>query len=115
MSLSFVGVAWPLSLLAATIFGFTSGQNYDEAQEARDERLARNTEIAAAKGTASVIAAMIPQNKTIIQKVQREIETNTVYRDCRHSPDALRLLNESLTGRQQPSDSKLPGTDTTAQ
>lgn len=65
---------------------------------------------AAQDGAAKAIAANKPINQTIVQKVQHEIETNTVYRDCRNTPDGLFRINEALTGRAQPAgDGKLPG------
>ena len=69
---------------------------------------------AAQTGAAAAIAGNKPINQTIVQKVQHEIQTNTVYADCKHTDAGLRGINEALTGRPQPAgDSQLSETGAT--
>jgi hypothetical protein len=80
------------------------------AQQKKSEDLVREAGEAAQLAAAAEIAKIKPRNVTIQQEVRREIETNTVYRDCRVPADGVRLANEALTGRAQPAGGgKLPG------
>lgn len=65
---------------------------------------------AASEGAASAISSIEFKQITIHNKLEREIRTNTVYTDCKHTPDGLQLINEALSnGANKPvSDSKLP-------
>lgn len=56
----------------------------------------------AASAAASAIANMKVRNVTIRQETEREIRTNTVYGDCRNTPDVMRNINEALTGGAEP-------------
>lgn len=95
-------------LVAGLLGGFTGAwqvQNWRHGAEqnvqAREERAREETRKAAQEGAAEAIAALKPVNTTIVQKVQREIQTNTVYRDCRLPADGMRLANEAITGRPE--------------
>lgn len=48
------------------------------------------------EAAARKIAKIEVKSETIIKPIQKEIRTNTVYRDCKHSPDQLRNLNELI-------------------
>ncbi len=89
-------------LIGGTWYGTGLGEDKEYAKRAREDRIVQQAGEAAQSAAASVIAANKPVNQTIVQKVQREIQTNTVYADCRHSPDGLRLVNQAITGRAQP-------------
>lgn len=93
-------------LIAGLLGGFTGAwqvQNWrhgaEENAQAREERAREETRKAAQEGAAEAIAALKPINTTIVQKVQRELQTNTIYRDCRLPADGMRLANEAITGR----------------
>lgn len=62
--------------------------------------------------TAKAISEIEVKNVTIYQKATREVIKEPVYRDCIHTSDGLRLVNEALSNgkvRTEPSgDSKLP-------
>lgn len=95
------------AILIAGLLGGATGawqiQNWrhgaEEAIQAREDRARQETREAAQQGAASAIAALKPLNTTIVQKVQRELQTNTVYRDCKLPPAGLQLANEAITGR----------------
>jgi hypothetical protein len=96
-------------LIAGLLAGGTSAwqvqswrHGAEQNAQAMADRAREETRQAAQQGAAEAIAALKPVNTTIVQKVQREIQTNTVYRDCRLPADGLRLANESITGRAEP-------------
>lgn len=49
--------------------------------------------------TAEELAKLDIKQVTIKQEVQKHVIEKPVYRDCKHDPDALRLLNDTLEGR----------------
>lgn len=79
-------------------YGTAVGEDRETARNARDDQVAQQTREAAAKGTAEVIAQLKPINKTIVQRAQKEIYENTVYRDCRVPAAGVQLANEAITG-----------------
>lgn len=76
-----------------------AGADEISAKQAKEEDIRRQTLEVAQQGAAAAIAANRPRNVTIRQETEREIQTRTVYADCRHSPDQLQRINEALTGR----------------
>lgn len=60
--------------------------------------------------TEEAIARIRIENRTIYNETQREIQTNTVYRDCVLPADGVRLANQARTGSGQPSGSVPAGT-----
>ena len=62
---------------------------------------------------AAAVADVEQKRQIITQKVTHEIQTNTVYADCKHSDSMLSTVNEALTGRPNgPPTGQLPKTDT---
>jgi hypothetical protein len=47
-------------------------------------------------------------NTAVQNEVQLDIRTNTVYADCKHSDDGLRLLNNAITNGGPAGDCKRP-------
>lgn len=84
--------------------GSVNTKNRLEAQAAREERIAQMTYEKAMAATASEISKIKVVNKTITQELEREVRTEPVYIDCRHSDDVKRLLDAILTG-QAPAES----------
>lgn len=95
-----IGVLWAASLASGGAFAYQAGQDNVTAFNAKAEKIVLATREAGQQGAAAAIAANRPRNNTIINEVQREIQTNTVYADCRHTPAGLRGLNEALTGKR---------------
>lgn len=100
--------------VAATVGAFFYGQRIgaqgEIAKQAGIDAAVRDTREAAQQGAAAAIAALKPRNVTIRQELEREIQTNTVYRDCVVPAGGVRLANEALTGRAQPAGGvELPG------
>lgn len=107
-----IGAAWVASIAGAGWVAYGAGQDNVTAFNAKAEQIVRDTREAAQTGAATAIAANRPRNTTIVNEVQREIQNNTVYAECRNTPVGMRGINEALTGQRPESagDSKLPGT-----
>lgn len=110
MTTYIVGVLWALSLAAGCFFSYGAGQDNVTAFNVKAEAIVAATREAGQQGAAAAIASNRPRNQTIINEVQREIQTNTVYADCRHTPAGLRGINEALTGKraERPGGGELP-------
>lgn len=101
--------------VGAFFYGQHVGEQGAEAQAAREERIAKVATEAGQKGVAEAIAKLKPRNVTIRQELAREIQTNTVYRDCRVPSGGVRIANDALTGWAEPSGGgQLPGVDPSA-
>ncbi|UST52972.1 hypothetical protein NF681_11515 [Comamonadaceae bacterium OTU4NAUVB1] len=92
-------LAWAASAGGAFLYGKHVGAEHEIATQARIDKSIETTRDAAQQGAANAIAALKPVNKTIVQKTQREITENVVYRDCRVPIDGVRLANEAITGQ----------------
>ena len=57
---------------------------------------------AQAKQAAADLEAVRGQGDEALARVLRALRSQRVYVDCRHSAEALRNLNEALTGRPSP-------------
>lgn len=95
--------------------GMGIGEDREFAKRAREDAIVTKVSDAAQVAAAAAIAKNRPRNVTIRQETEREIQTRTEYRDCRHGPNGVRLVNEALTGRAEPAGGvQLPGTGATA-
>jgi ABC-type dipeptide/oligopeptide/nickel transport system ATPase subunit len=105
------GVFWVLSVGGAYVKGQGAGANRVIAGQASADQVRRDTIEAAQQGAAKAIAALKPINTTIVQKTQKEVRENTIYRDCRVPASGVQLANEAITARPaQPSGGQqLPG------
>lgn len=101
------------SLVAAYAYGVSVGKDRETATQARIDKSNSEVRDLALKSAAEAISKIKVQNTTIKGEVQREIQTNTVYRDCRLPVDGLRIINDALSGQRaiSPGDSKLPRAD----
>ena len=98
-----------LACIGSFWYGTEVGADGEIANQKKLDDVVIAVKEAAQSGAAQAIAANQPINKTIVQKVQHEIQTNTVYAECKHTDAGLRGVNEALTGRAQPvGDRKLP-------
>ena len=102
------------AILAAGAGGFKLGVDHEVAVQAReDEHIAQAVDAATAVA-AKAIGELRPKYTTIQNEVQRETQTNVVYRDCKLSDDGLRLANQALNaGTNAAGGGKLPDADTT--
>ena len=106
-------LAVAIALIAAYAVGRHDGNTITEGAAAREERIAQVALDKATVATADALSKMEVKNVTIRQTMQREIIREPVYRDCKHSADGLRSVNEALSGSTlSPGDRKLSGPDT---
>jgi hypothetical protein len=96
--------------------GYWQGAKHKEAeiiaQAARDAVIGQEAQDKALAAAAERVIQLDVQNKTIHAKTEVIVREVPVYRDCKHSPDGLRNVNEALTGQaESPADGKLPTTD----
>jgi hypothetical protein len=83
-----------------------------EAAKAREERLVKEASDAASKAAAQAIANLEIKHTTIKQTLEKEVRVIRDYGACKHSPDGLRALNDTLTnGAKRPGDSSVPRAD----
>jgi len=87
------GLLWAASVASAFFYGINVGDDHVTASVAREERIGRVAAAAATSAAASAIAGIEVRNVTIQSKLQREVLTREVFRDCRSGDDAVRLLN----------------------
>lgn len=103
-----------VGLVGAALYGaYSHGISVAEGRQASAELAAQQTKEAAMQGAAEAISKIKITNTTVRGEVQREIQTNTVYRDCKLPADGLRIANEAITGKRgkRAGESQLPATD----
>lgn len=107
-----VALGWAASVGGAFFYGQGVGADAVTAKQVAVDTVIQQTRDAAQQGTAAAIALIKPRNVTIRQETEREIQTNTVYRDCRVPAGGMRLANEAITGRAEPAGPvQLPSAD----
>lgn len=95
------------SLFGSFQYGVSVGVDRETATQARIDKATAATLETAQQGAAAAIAKIKITNTTIKGEVQREVQTNTVYRDCRVPSDGMRIINDALSGKRS-GDSELP-------
>jgi hypothetical protein len=93
-------VLWIISIAIAGYTGYDYAAAKGEAEAARDVKVAQIASDSAANAAALAISKIRVTNTTVNQEVQREVRTNTVYLDCKHSAEQLQRINEVLTGHR---------------
>jgi hypothetical protein len=104
-------VVFLLACLGSLYGGYQLGTDLNQAKHDAALVAKKAGEDAALKAAAEAIARIEVKSETHIQPVRTEIRTNTVYRDCQHSPDSLRHLNSLISG-DEPAAGGLPEGDT---
>lgn len=104
-------IAALVAVLAAGAGGFKLGADHELASQAREDKHVAAAVAAANMASAYAIAGIKVTNTTIRQELEREIKTNTIYAECKHSSGGLRSINEALARPRSAGDSKLPGSD----
>ena len=102
-----------LGVCGAGWIGFQTGIDHQKSSESDRNEAIRLAADQASQVAAAAINKIKVVNTTIQQEIQHETRTNTVYLDCRHTPDGLRLINSTLSGDQTitPGGSQLPQID----
>jgi len=100
------------AILAAGAGGFKLGVDHEFASQAREDAHIAQAVDAATAVAAKAIGELRPKYTTIQGKLEKQIETHTVFRDCRLDPISLQLANQALNaGNPATGSSKLPGAD----
>lgn len=109
------GIAWAASIAASGYVAFGLGQDHEIAKQAKQEKVISEVRQAAMDAAAEAISKIEVKNVTIRQELEREIRTNTVFRDCRSGDAAVRLFNSAIPDaeRHQPDKGKLPAANAT--
>ncbi len=106
-----IPLSWTIiAVLALTAgsgaFGYYEGGKHKAdsiaALNAREAALVTKARDAMTDAAATAISAIEVKNVTIRQKAETITREVPVYRDCHHSPDGLRVVNEALTGQEEP-------------
>lgn len=91
---------------------YRAGEDHCVAETAKLVAVEVRTRDAAIAAAGEAIARIEVRNVTIRQKAETVTREVPVYRDCRHDPDGLRLVNEALAGGAEPAGGgKLPAPD----
>jgi lipase chaperone LimK len=98
-----------VAILLSLVVGFASGWKVNGWKYAAERKVAESAAAEAMEATAKELAKIEVRNVTIKQQMETVVRENVVYRDCQHTPDGLRLVNEALSGKSA-GGSKLPGT-----
>jgi hypothetical protein len=103
-------LAWAASVAAAGWYGMGLGEDRCIARAAKDQQVEDRAVAAAAAAAASAVASIEVRHVTVRQKLEREIQTREVFRECRSGPVALGLLNSGAASppAEPASASKLP-------
>lgn len=97
------------------VSGLTIGIKWEEGRQAVENNHIAEAVDAANSASAEAIAKIKVTNKTIQNEVRHEVETNTVYRDCKLTDGGLQLANKALAGEPVPAGGlKLPRIDATS-
>jgi hypothetical protein len=93
--------------------GRGDGKDIERATQLTQQALREETREVMIQAAAEQIAKISIVNKTIYARATREVVEKPVYRDCQHTDDGLRAVNDALANRQtEPArDGKLSGAD----
>lgn len=108
------GLLVALASYAGTFYvGASYGEDKQLARAASTQEIVAEA-VKARDGQFAVAVDGIEQKRQVItQKVTHEVQTNTIYADCKHTDSMLSTVNEALTGRPDASPaSELPKADT---
>ena len=90
-------------ILIGSVFGVGVwyGITTKQAEWDADKIASKDATSKALQAAASAIAQIDIKQQTIVQKVQHEVQTKTVYRDCVVPADGVRLLNDAVESRDK--------------
>lgn len=102
IGLPHLAIGAAVAVLVAGAGGYLAGRSDGRKLEAAEHRKVELAIAEARDAMAAVAAEKISEievrNVTIRQKAETITREVPVYRDCRHDPDGLRLVNAALTG-----------------
>jgi len=83
-------------IIGSVALGFKLGSDHEVAAQARSKEHIEQAIKAATETSAKALAEVKPKYTTINNKVQHEVETRAVYRECKLDQITFDLLNEAL-------------------
>lgn len=92
--------------------GRDDGSDLEIGRQAKVDQTVEKAKSAMQDTAASAIAGIQFKNTTIMGRTVHDVQTNTVYRDCKLTSDGLRDVNDALTNVVSPiaaSGVQLPG------
>ena len=89
-------IAVLLAILSAGAGGFKLGADHELAAQAREDKHVAKAVEAATAVSAQAISQIRPKYSTIQGQLIKEIQTNTVFKDCKLDGASLKLVNEAL-------------------
>ena len=89
-------LAGVLALAGAVGGGYVKGAKDNEAEHLRIAQAEEKARKEALQAAAMEVAKIDVKNVTIQGKVVEHIRTETVYSECRHSPDTWKLIQEAF-------------------
>jgi F0F1-type ATP synthase membrane subunit c/vacuolar-type H+-ATPase subunit K len=103
-------------VLGALYGAYRHGISVEQGRQASAELSRQQTKDDMQTVVAEAISNIKVTNTTVRAEVQHEIQTNTIYRDCKLPADGLRIANEALAGRisKPAGGSKLPAANANA-
>lgn len=111
----YILIAAIVAVFAVGAGGFKLGVDHEVATQARLDKHIADAVDAANAASAKAISELRPKYTTIQGKLEKQIEKNTVYRDCKLDPVGLQLVNQALTaGTEAVASGAVPSTDGTA-
>lgn len=94
-------VLWGASLAGTGVWFYGSGQDSEKAKQSDIDKAVQATRDASQEAAAEAISKIEIKQQTIVQKVQHEVQTKPVYRDCVVPADGVRLLNDAISGKAE--------------
>lgn len=94
-----LGIILALCLVAGA--GGFVGNRIKQAEWDRSIIATKEAQDKALDAAAKAVAQINITQQTIVQKVQHEVQTKTVYRDCVVPDDGSRLLNAAISNQEQ--------------
>ena len=95
-----LGIILALCLVAGA--GGFVGNRLKQSEWDRSIISTKEAQDKALDAAAKAVAQLNITQQTIVQKVQHEVQTKTVYRDCVVPDDGSRLLNAAISNQGQP-------------
>lgn len=93
-----LALLWGASIAGSGTWFYGAGKNAVIAEQKKVEDIVAAAQAAFEESNVELISKLRPQYVTIKGAIEREVRTQLVYRDCVHSPDGLRALNQAITG-----------------
>lgn len=87
-------VSWGASVAGAFFYGQGVGADSEIAAQARENKVAVIATEAAASAVAHSLSKIQVKNVTVRQQLETRVHESTVYRDCKLTPDVVRMLND---------------------